>query len=104
MVDSTSPEYVEEVEKGVFRTHHDFGTDAIAITIAVALNEVADEDAVDIIDEFSQYADPDALNRLFRPLQNGQDRRNGGRIVLYITGYMITIQSDGEILIREAEA
>lgn len=102
MSESTTPSVVEVDADGggvVYRTHHDMSTDGLTLTICVALAEVTGRKETDVISDFSRYADPDALNRLFRTLPTG-DARQPGAVTLHIADHEVTIHSDGEIVIE----
>lgn len=98
----TERQRVEVVAEGLFRTYHDFGEGDICVTVAVALEEITGAAAGEVVAEFSRYADPEAVNQIFRPHPNGPARTGVGYIVLHIAGYKITIQSDGEIRLKES--
>lgn len=76
--------------------YHDFDEDDLAVTISLALSEIGDVSATELIPKFSRYADPDALNRLFRPRPTG-DLREGGPLYLDVEGYEVAIFSTGRI-------
>mgnify|MGYP006291642413 CR=1 FL=1 len=84
----------------VYRTKHDMTKNGLTVTIAMALNEVTDLDETNLIQEFSKYAEPDALDRLFR-VTEGREPRKSGYIQLEIEGYTVRVNSDGEIQIEE---
>lgn len=94
---SESSVEIDRGDDGVYRVHYDRDSGDLTITITEALVAVGDLDPIDIIDNFSKYADPDALNRLFRHLPNGEPRATGGYVHLVIEGYDVTIRSDGII-------
>lgn len=77
---------------------HDFDED-LTVTIAMALSEIGDVEAADVISDFQRYVDPDALNHLFRPRSNGA-LREGGPLVLTIEGYELRIFNTGRIEIE----
>lgn len=87
-------------DDGVYRVRYDRDGGDLTITITEALVAIGDLDPIDIIDNFSTYADPDALNRLFRHLPNGEPRAPGGHVHLSIEGYDVTIRSTGVIEIE----
>lgn len=93
------PDELVEAGEGVYRTYHDMSTDGLTTTIGVALAEVSGERETELISDFSAYADPDALDRLFRTLPGARTREEG-RIVLHVREYRVTVHSDGTILIE----
>ena len=103
MSGSTTPSAVEvtagEGGEPVYRTRHDMSTDGLTLTICIALAEVTGQKETAVISDFSQYADPDALNRIFRTLPTG-DARQPGHVTLTIAGHEVTVHSDGEIVIE----
>lgn len=88
-----------EGEEGVYRTHHDMSTDGLTTTISIALAELSGGAESELISDFSTYADPDALDRLFRT-KPGSSTRDDGRVSLRIEEYWVTVRSDGTILIE----
>lgn len=90
---------VAEGNSSVYRTRHDMTTDGLSITISQALAEVSDVTVTELVQDFSEFADPDALDRLFRSPVTDPDKREDGYIVLPIRGYHVTIYGDGRILI-----
>lgn len=91
---------IDRGDDGIYRVRYDRDGGDLTITITEALVAVGDLDPIDIVDNFSKYADPDALNRLFRRLPNGEPRAPGGHVHLSIEGYDVTIHSDGIIEIE----
>lgn len=87
-------------EEGVYRTQHDMRADGLCVTITEALAEIKAVDPVTVINNFSAYADPDALNGLFRVRPNGEHRDLGGSITLEIRDVDVTVYADGEIEIE----
>jgi len=83
----------------VYRTSHDMTTDGLSVTISQALAEVADVSATELVRDFSEYADPDALDRLFRSPMMDPEIRDDGYIVFPIRGYHVTVYGSGRILI-----
>lgn len=66
------------------------------VTIAMAIEKVADIKASQIISNFSNYASADALNRLFR-VPNDDDVRKCNTVNLTVKEYEVLIHSEGEI-------
>lgn len=89
-----------EDTEGVYRTQHDLETDGLCLTITEALAEIKGVNPATLIDDFSTYADPDALNRLFRVKPNGEHRDPAGQLELEIHEADVTVHADGEIEIE----
>lgn len=85
--------------EGTYRTNHDVTQNGLSVTVAQAVAEVEDVDAADLLDDFSKYADPDALDRLFRVRPGDEPRHEAGRIHLEIRENDVTIHADGEIVV-----
>lgn len=96
--DQPNGDVVERSEDGVYYATHDMTRDGLCTTIALALSEVTDVEAATLVSDFSEYADPDALNRLFRTRPGGE-RFPGGTVLLRIQGHRIQIDTDGRIAI-----
>lgn len=86
--------------EGVYRIQHDLHTDGLCVTIAEALAEIKGIAPATLIDNFSTYADLDALNRLFRVRPNGEHRDLAGSLELNIHGADVTVHANGEIEIE----
>lgn len=101
MVDSRSDDPADDaisvtVDEDTYVVYNDMEREDVTVTIALALSEIADVPPTDVIPEFPQYVDPDALDRLFRPRPDGQ-YREGGPLHLTIRGYEVTVFSTGRI-------
>ena len=84
---------------GRYTAHHDMTEDGLCLTLTIALAEVLDADPAETISDMSRYVDPDALNNLFRVRANGE-YREGGPLHLSIRRCLVTIHSDGEIMLK----
>lgn len=73
--------------------------DGLCLTLTIALAELLDVDPVETISDMARYVDPDALNDLFRVRPNGE-YREGGPLHLSINRCLVTIHSDGEIMLK----
>lgn len=93
---------LERGESGTYYASHDMDEDGLTVTIAMALGEVADVEPLELVPSLSTYADPSALDRLFRTRPDGTPRR-GGQVTLNIEGYTVTIHSTGTIAIDVPE-
>lgn len=96
--EQTDSDVIDYVDDGVYYASHDMARDGLCTTIAMALSEVSDVEATSLISNFSRYADPDALNRLFRT-RHGEDLLPGGVVQLRIQGHLVRIETDGRIAI-----
>lgn len=90
---------VEEGEDGVYHATHDMSRDGLCTTISLALAAVTDVEPTDLISNFSRYADPDGLNRLFRHRPDGEPRV-GGALRLSIDGHRVRVDARGRIEIE----
>lgn len=73
--------------------------DGLDVTIAMALERATGMSASEVISDFSQYADPDALSRLFR-VPPDEDPLLSGQVTLTIEGHDVRVASDGVIEIE----
>lgn len=88
---------VKQSVEGEYRVSYDTTRGDVTVTIALALEEMIGIDARELIPEFTEYADPDALDHLFREKPNGELRHPEGRVHLVIEGIDVTIYSNGLI-------
>lgn len=56
---------------------------------------IKDVSAVDMIENFGQYTDLDALSRLFCPRTNGAPRQETGYVALEIRGVHVRVHAEG---------
>ncbi len=56
----------------IYVAHHDVSENGLTVTLSLALAAVTDLRPTELIPRFSDHVDPDALNRMFRPLPNGR--------------------------------
>ncbi len=82
-----------------YHTRHDW-TDAepLSTTVTRALAEAMDADPTEIGPLYEQF-DPDALDRLFHPQQDGTVR-TGGHVGFTIEGYRVFVRSDGFVSVH----
>lgn len=98
----TSPEVTPiDGDETVYRASHDMTADGLSITISQAVAEVSGRPVTELVQDFSEYADPDALDRLFRAPAPAPDARNDGFVVLWIDGYQVKVHGDGRIRITD---
>lgn len=77
--------------------HHDFeGARELTTTLVHAIADVSGSDVTDVEWTVADYADPDALNRLFRPKPDGTPRANG-TYTFTVWGCRVSVHSHGLI-------
>lgn len=91
---------VEQPEEGIYRAYHDMSEPDLSVTITQALTQVDGIDITETVDNFPQYVDPDALDRLFRVPRSGDRRHEEGYIHLEIEQIDVTVYADGTIEIE----
>ncbi len=78
---------------------HEFGGSArLTTTLAHALADVAGVDVTDAEFTLSDYVDPEALDRLFKPRADDTPRL-GGHLSFTAWGCQVTVYSDGRITV-----
>jgi len=78
---------------------HDFGGSAeLTTTVAHAISDVSGIDVRDAEFTLADYVDPEALDRLFEPREDGTPRMNG-QLTFTVWGFQVTVYSDGQIAI-----
>jgi len=78
---------------------HDFdGPGRLTTTLAHAISDVSGVDVTDTGFTLADHVDPDALDRLFEPRDDGTPRLNG-QLTFTVWGYAVTVYSDGGIAI-----
>ena len=93
---------LEQGESGTYYASHNMDEDGLTVTLAIALGEVANVEPLELVPSLSEYADPSALDRLFRTRPDGRPRQ-GGEVTLTIEGYTVTVHSTGTIAINVPE-
>lgn len=86
-------------DETLYVAHHDVADNGLSVTLSLALASVTELEPTELVPKFAEHVDPDALDRMFRPLPNG-DLRKGGPFHLQIEGYDVTIHNTGRIEIR----
>lgn len=81
---------------GVYHGYHDVGSEGVAETITMLLSRIDGREPTELVEDFGQYADPDALDRLVGGRNSGLDH-----VQLDVAGYEVRVDRDGEIRIRE---
>ena len=78
---------------------HDFeGSAELTTTLAHAISDVTGIDVTDTGFTLNDHVDPEALDSLFKPRDDGT-RRINGQLSFTIWGYQVTVYSDGQIAI-----
>ena len=76
---------------------HDFdGSAELTTTLVHALSDVSGIDVTDAGFTLSDHADPDALDQLFKPREDGELRMHG-QLTFTVWGYRVSVYSDGQI-------
>jgi hypothetical protein len=89
----------DQVDTQTYFVEHDFERPAkLTTTLAHALSDVSGIDVTDTGFTLDDHVDPDALDRLFKPKEDGTPRMNG-RLTFTAWGYQVTVYSDGQIAI-----
>jgi hypothetical protein len=84
------------------RAQHDWsGSESVGITILEALEESTGGDARSF-GTLNDVVDTDALDSLFRSLQDGSER-GPGYVTLEFEGHTITVHSDGEVVVARQD-
>ncbi|MFC7143001.1 HalOD1 output domain-containing protein [Halosimplex aquaticum] len=78
---------------------HDFeGSAELTTTLAHAISDVTGVDVTDTGFTLNDHVDPEAMDRLFKPKDDGSPRING-HLSFTIWGHQVTVYSDGQIAI-----
>jgi len=78
---------------------HDFdGSAKLTTTLTHALSDVSGFDVTDTGFTLYDHVDPDALDQLFKPTEDGTIRMNG-LLTFTVWGHQVTVYSDGQIAI-----
>lgn len=85
----------------VYRTEYEYGneTDGLTVIIVDALADVTDVSPTEIVPRISESVDPDALERVFRPLPDGS--RRDGRLTFYLLDFRISLDGNGTVSIYD---
>lgn len=82
-----------------YYVQHDFdGPAKLTTTLAHAISDISDVDVTDTGFRLNDHVDPDALDNLFQPKDDGTFRMNG-HLTFTVWGYQATVYSDGQIAI-----
>jgi len=87
-------------ERGVHRVQHDLtGPQSLSTTVTVAVADVAGVEPADIPEQLYDVIDPGALDKLFKPRDDGVARR-GGRLSFSLYGHHVTVRGDGTVTVQ----
>lgn len=94
-------ERLEEVgEDGTYFTSYRPRHEDVGLEIVLALEEITGRDTTDL-PKLADYIDPEALDRLFDPCR--EKGSQGGSVHFTIEKYVVSIHSDGKILITSRD-
>ena len=95
----TTPQQYQSRGTQNYFVQHDFGGSAeLTTTLAHAISDVTGIDVTDTGFTLNDHVDPEALDHLFRPKEDGTPRTNG-HLSFTIWGYQVTVYSNGQIAI-----
>jgi hypothetical protein len=79
--------------------HHDWAGDIpLTATVISAVAEATEDDPTEM-QPLNHCVDPDALDKLFSPRQDGTPR-HGGSVTFDVNGRTVTVYSDGEVVVH----
>lgn len=82
-----------------YYVQHDFdGPAELSTTLAHAISDVTGIDVTDTGFTLNDHVNPEALDRLFEPKEDGTPRTNG-HLSFTVWGYQVTVYSNGQIAI-----
>jgi hypothetical protein len=94
-----SPQQYQVRNTGTYFVKHDFdGPAELTTTLAHALSDISGVDVTDTGFTLYDYIDPDALDSLFKPRDDGVQAVNG-MLTFTVWGHQVTVYSDGQIAI-----
>lgn len=89
-------------ETGAYQLHHDWdGSESLTTTVITAVATVADAEPTEL-ESIYEHVDPDALNALFQPKNDGTPR-TGGRVSFTLAGHDVTVFAGGDVVVRPPE-
>lgn len=95
----TAPQQYQSPANQNYFVQHDFdGSAELTTTLAHAISDVTGIDVTDTGFTLNDHVDPEALDRLFAPKEDGTPRTNG-HVSFTIWGYQVTVYSSGQIAI-----
>lgn len=101
---SRSGEYQQDSRPKDYRTHYDHeGSAKLTTTLVHALADAMDRDVTDAGDVLYESVDPDAIDHIFSPTDDGRNR-DPGHVAFAVEGYRVTVYSNGDIVITPPES
>lgn len=98
-VTHAAPPQNQQPDTQQYYAQHDFdGTATLTATLVHAISNVTGADVTEAEQTLSDHADPEALDRLFRPRPDGTFRL-AGQLTFTIWGHHVTVSNDGQISI-----
>jgi hypothetical protein len=98
-LESQTPQENQAQRPQTYYTKHDFDGEArLTTTLVHALSDVSGHDVTDAEFTLHDHVDPDALDLLFKPREDGTERMNG-HLRFTVRGHEVTIYSNGQIAI-----
>lgn len=95
---STNPVVGPTADDLVHETEIEYeGADEVAVIVVDAIAEARDCPVPDLVDRIDDAVDPDALNRIVRPLPDGTPRR--GWVTFHLCDCLVRLSGDGRLQI-----
>lgn len=89
---------IDRAQPETYRTTYDWASSVpLSTEILTLVSRAADVDPLEI-EPLNDCVDPDALNRLFEPRQDGT-LRTGGALSFTIHDHEVTVHADGELVV-----
>lgn len=93
----SSDEGAVESSPETYTAHHDMSADDdVSVSVVMAVAAVAGVDPSDLRERLSDVVDPDGLDTVFRPQEEGTPRTDG-HVTFSFLGYEVTVYADGTI-------
>ncbi|MBV0923842.1 hypothetical protein KTS45_06460 [Halomicroarcula limicola] len=88
----------------VFETTYEYGTETDELTVLIvdAIADEMDVSPVKFVSKINEAVNPDAMERILRPLPDGTKRN--GQLIFFLHGFRISIHGDGTVRIHETPA
>lgn len=82
----------------VYETRIEYGgTEEVAVTVVDAIAEVRDRPVSELVSRIDEAVEPDALDRIVRPLPDGTPRT--GRVTFPLCDCLVRLSGDGRLRI-----
>ncbi|MFC7044957.1 HalOD1 output domain-containing protein [Halobacteriaceae archaeon GCM10025711] len=98
----SSDEGAVESSRETYTTHHDMSADDVSVSVVMAVAAVAGVDPSDLRERLSDVVDPDGLDTIFRPQEDGTSRTDG-HVAFPFLGYEVTVFADGTITVTPTD-